>query len=310
MKIVFMGTPDFAVPCLQTLIDNDHQVVGVITQPDRAKGRGNILTSPPVKVLAEKYGLPVFQPERVKTPEFVEKLRQLAPEVIVVVAFGQILSQALLDIPPKGCINVHGSLLPKYRGAGPIQWSIINGDKTTGVTTMYMDKGVDTGDMILKREFDIDIKDTYETLHNKMSLVGAEVLIETLSLIEQGKAPRTPQNHEEHTNAPMLDKSTGKVDWAKSAVEVYNLIRGTYPWPGAYSSYMGKKFKIFSSEIYEENTMNAEAGKIIEIGKDYLMVSCGKGFIKIMELQFENEKRMGVEAYLRGHNLESGSKLV
>jgi methionyl-tRNA formyltransferase len=310
MRIVFMGTPDFAVPCLQTLIDNNHQVVGVITQPDRAKGRGNKLTPPPVKILAEKYELPVFQPDKVKTPEFVEKLRELAPDVIVVVAFGQILSQAILDIPPKGCINVHGSLLPKYRGAGPIQWSIINGDKTTGVTTMFMDKGVDTGDMILKREFDIDIKDTYETLHNKMSLVGAEVLIETLALIEQGKAPRTPQNHEEHTNAPMLDKNTGKVDWTKSAVEIYNLIRGTYPWPGAYSTYMEKKFKIFSSEIYQENTKNAESGKIIEIGKDYILVSCGMGFIKIMELQFENEKRMGVEAYLRGHNLESGSKLM
>jgi methionyl-tRNA formyltransferase len=310
MRIVFMGTPDFAVPCLQTLLDNKHQVVGVITQPDRAKGRGNKLTPPPVKVLAEKYDIPVFQPEKVKTPEFVEKLRELAPEVIVVVAFGQILSQAILDIPTKGCINVHGSLLPKYRGAGPIQWSIINGDKTTGVTTMYMDKGLDTGDMILTREFDINVKDTYETLHNKMSSVGAEVLIETLELIEQGTAPRTPQNHDEHTYAPMLDRNTGKIDWSKSALEIYNLIRGTYPWPGAFSSYMGKKFKIFISEIYEENSINTETGKIKEIGKDYIQVSCGKGFINIKELQFENEKRMDVEAYLRGHEIEIDKKLL
>ena len=310
MKIVFMGTPDFAVPCLQTLIDNKHEVLGVITQPDRAKGRGNKLTPPPVKVLAETYNIPILQPERVKTPEFVEKLRELAPEVIVVVAFGQILSQAILDIPPMGCINVHGSLLPKHRGAGPIQWSIIKGDKTTGVTTMYMDKGVDTGDMILKREFDICEKDTYETLHNKMSKVGAEVLIETLELIELGIAPRTPQNHEEHTYAPMLDKNTGKIDWTKSAREIYNLIRGTYPWPGAYSIYMDKKFKVLNSEIYNENTMNTEVGKISEVGKDYILVSCGKGFIKIMELQFENEKRMGVEAYLRGHDIDAKLKLL
>lgn len=310
MKIVFMGTPDFAVPCLQTLIDNKHQVIGVITQPDRAKGRGNKLTPPPVKVLAEKYDIPVFQPEKVKTPEFVEKLRELAPEVIIVVAFGQLLSQAILDIPPKGCINVHGSLLPKYRGAGPIQWSIIKGDNRTGVTTMYMDKGLDTGDMIIKREFDICEKDTYETLHDKMSIVGAEVLIETLKLIEQGIAPRIPQNHEEYTYAPMLEKNTGKIDWSKSAREIYNLIRGTYPWPGAYSTYMAKKFKILNSEIYDENVINAEAGKIKEIGKDFILVSCSKGFIKIMELQFENEKRMGVEAYLRGHDIDMDLKLL
>ena len=310
MKIVFMGTPDFAVPCLQALIDHKHQIAGVITQPDRAKGRSSKLMPPPVKVLAEEYDIPVFQPERVKTPEFVEKLRELAPEVIIVVAFGQILSQAILDIPPKGCVNVHGSLLPKYRGAAPIQWSIINGDKTTGVTTMYMDKGVDTGDMILKKEFDIYEKDTYETLHNRMSIIGAEVLVETLKLIEAGKATRTQQAHEQHTYAPMLDKTIGKIDWSKSARSIDHLIRGTYPWPGAYSFYKGRNFKILSSELYDENDANTEFGNINEIGKDYLMVSCGKGFIKILELQFENEKRMGVEAYLRGHDIEINSKLL
>jgi len=310
MRIVFMGTPDFAVPCLQALIDNKHDVVAVVTQPDRAKGRGNKLTPPPVKVLAEQHQIPVYQPEKVKTAEFVEILRQLAPEVIVVVAFGQILSQAILDIPPKGCINVHGSLLPKYRGAGPIQWSIINGDKTTGVTTMYMDKGLDTGDMILKREFEILEKETTQELHDKMSAVGAEVLIDTLKLIESGTAPRIPQDHSQHTYAPMLDKTTGKIDWSKAARDIYNLIRGTYPWPGAYSSYLDKNFKIFSSEVYDEDAVNADYGKICELGKDYIMVSCGKGFLKILELQFENEKRMGVEAYLRGHNIDIETKLV
>lgn len=305
-----MGTPDFAVPCLQALIDHKHEIVGVVTQPDRGKGRGNKLTPPPVKILAQQYAIPVFQPEKVKTPEFVEILRTLAPQVIVVVAFGQLLSQAILDIPPMGCINVHGSLLPKYRGAGPIQWSIINGDKTTGVTTMYMEKGLDTGDMLLKREFEILEKETAQELHDKMSAIGAEVLIETLQLIEAGKAVRTPQNHEAHTYAPMLDKTTGKIDWSKSAREIFNLIRGTYPWPGAFSTYMGKNFKIFSSEIVDEDKVNAEFGKIKELGKDYILVSCGKGFIKIHELQFENEKRMGVEAYLRGHNIDMDIKLV
>lgn len=309
MRIVFMGTPDFAVPCLQALIDNGHEVAAVVTQPDRPKGRSGKLAPPPVKELAVQHDIPVLQPEKVKTPEVVNQLKELAPEVIVVVAFGQILSQAILDIPCYGCINVHGSLLPKYRGAGPIQWSIINGDKTTGVTTMYMEKGLDTGDMILKREFDILEKDTYESLHNRMSQIGAEVLLETLQLIEKGEAPRAPQNHEEHTYAPMLDKNTGKVDWAKSAREIYNLIRGTYPWPGAYSTCMSKKFKIFNSEVFDENSINQAYGVITEVGKDYLLISCGKGYIKVLELQFENEKRMNVEAYLRGHNIDSGTKL-
>jgi len=304
-----MGTPDFAVPCLQALLDNEYEVIGVVTQPDRAKGRGNKVTPTPVKVLAEQHGILVYQPEKVKTPEFVELLRTIAPEAIVVVAFGQLLSQAILDIPPKGCINVHGSLLPKYRGAGPIQWSIINGDKTTGVTTMYMDKGMDTGDMILKREFEIEELDTYKDLHDKMSLIGADALIETMKLIEQDKALRTPQPHDEATYAPMLLKTTGKIDWSKPVREIYNLIRGTYPWPSAYSTYMDKIFKVLGSEIYEEETQNSSFGIITEIGKDYLLVSCGKGSIKVLELQFENEKRMGVEAYLRGHNIEIGTKL-
>ena len=310
MKIVFMGTPEFAVPCLQALIDSGHELAGVVTQPDRAKGRGNKLTPPPVKALAEQYGIPVFQPEKVKTPEFVETLRGLTPEVIVVVAFGQILSQAILDIPPKGCINVHGSLLPQYRGAGPIQWSIINGDKTTGVTTMYMDKGLDTGDMILKKEFEITEQDTYESLGERMSAVGAEVLIETLRLIKEGTAPRTPQDNELATYAPMLDKNIGRIDWSKPSREIFNLIRGTYPWPGTYSYYLDKKFKIFSTDIVNEHVPNEEYGKIVELGKDYILVSCSKGFIKIKELQFENEKRMGVEAYLRGHNIDIGTKLA
>lgn len=309
MKIVFMGTPEFAVPCLQAVIDKGYEVAAVVTQPDRAKGRGNKLTPPPVKVLAEQHQIEVLQPEKVKTPEFVELLKELAPDVIVVVAFGQLLSQAILDIPPKGCINVHGSLLPRYRGAGPIQWSIINGDKTTGVTTMYMDKGLDTGDMILKQEFEIWDTDTYESLGQRMADIGARTLLDTLELIREDKAPRTPQDAALATYAPMLDKNIGKIDWSKTSREVFNLIRGTYPWPGTYSFYQGKKFKIFNVEIFEEEKDNEEQGKLVEVCKDYIRVSCRKGFIKIKELQFENEKRMGVEAYLRGHNMDVNTVL-
>jgi methionyl-tRNA formyltransferase len=309
MKIVFMGTPQFAVPCLQAIMDNGHEVLAVITQPDRAKGRGNKLVPPPVKVLAERHQIKVLQPEKVKTPEFVEILRELSPEVMVVVAFGQLLPQEILDIPPKGCINIHGSLLPKYRGAGPIQWSIINGDQTTGVTTMYMDKGLDTGDMILKQEFEILDRDTYESLSVRMADIGAQVLLDTLKLIQEDKAPRTPQDAGLATYAPMLDKNMGRIDWSKSSREIFNLIRGTYPWPGTYSFYQGKKFKIFLSEICNEEEENEEFGKLAEVGRDYVKVSCRRGFIKIKELQFENEKRMSVEAYLRGHNMDVDTML-
>lgn len=309
MRVVFMGTPNFAVPCLQALIDNEYELIAAVTQPDRAVGRSSKLVPTPVKERALQYNIPVFQPEKVKSPDFVEKLKALNPDVIVVVAFGQILSQEILDIPPKGCINVHGSLLPRYRGAGPIQWSIINGDKTTGVTTMYMDKGMDTGDMILKREFEIEEKDTYESLHDRMSVIGAEVLIETMKLIEQDKAPRTPQSSAEATYAPMLQKTTGKIDWSKPVREICNLIRGTYPWPGAFSLYNGKKFKVFDYEIFDDGLKNTDYGVITEVGKDYMLVTCGKGSIKILELQFENEKRLSVEAYLRGHNIEINTRL-
>jgi len=307
MKIVFMGTPDFAVPCLKALISN-YDVAAVITQPDRAKGRGNKLTPPPVKVLAEQNSIEVYQPERIKTPEMVELLRNIKPDAIVVVAFGQILSQDILEIPPLGCINVHASLLPKYRGAAPINWCIINGEEKTGITTMYMDKGLDTGDIIIKSEIAIGTEETAGELHDRLSELGAEVLIDTMKLIEEGRAPRIPQDNEKATYAPIMTKALGRIDWSKNAGQIKNLIRGAYPWPGAYSSYEGKSFKVFKAAA-EGNEKNNEWGRITGVDKESFTVSCGEGNLRIMELQFENEKRMSVEAYLRGHNIKEGTKL-
>lgn len=309
MRIVFMGTPEFAVPCLKTLIDLKHDIVAVVTQPDRAKGRGNKLTPPPVKVLAEEAGIPVYQPEKIKTKEFTQTLRDLKPDVMVVVAFGQILSQEILDIPPLGCINVHASLLPKYRGAAPINWCIINGEKITGVTTMYMDKGLDTGDMIISKELIIYENETAGELHDRMMELGASVLSETMELLSTGRVKRIPQNSAEATYAPIMTKALGRIDWAKDAYEINNLIRGTYPWPGAFSIYNGKVFKILSAEVCEPGVKHEKWGSINSVNRDSIVVSCGTGSLRIKELQFENEKRMSVEAYLRGHEVTSGVTL-
>ena len=304
MRVVFMGTPDFAVPCLKALIDEGHEIVAVVTQPDRGKGRGNKVIAPPVKMLAEEHGIVVYQPDKVKAPEFVEILKEIAPDIIIVVAFGQLLSKQILELPPMGCINVHASLLPQYRGSAPINWCIINGEKVSGVTTMYMDEGLDTGDMILKREVDIPEEWTAEQLYHSLSALGADLLIETIKLVEEDKAPRTPQNKDEASYFPMLSKALGRIDWNKDSVEIINLIRGTYPWPGCYSTYNGKIFKIFKAKALEGSSENKAPGTILEAGKTGIIVACGKGFVEIRELQFENEKRMSVEAYLRGHNID------
>lgn len=309
MRIVFMGTPEFAVPCLDALIEQKHEIAAVVTQPDRARDRGKKLAPPAVKIRAEEAGIPVYQPERIKTPEFTETLRALKPEAMVVVAFGQLLSQEILDISPCGCINVHASLLPKYRGAAPINWCIINGEQTTGVTTMFMDKGLDTGDMILKRELEISKNETAGELHDRLMLLGASVLSETMELIEKGNAPRIQQDNNLATYAPIMEKSLGSIDWTKPAQEIKNLIRGTYPWPGAYSTYNGKVFKIFATEIADKDTTNEDPGCISIVGKDSITITCGKGSLRISELQFQNEKRMAVEAYLRGHEILAGAVL-
>ncbi len=309
MRIVFMGTPDFAVPCLRVLLEQKHDIAAVVTQPDRAKGRGNKLAPPPVKMLAEEVGIPVYQPEKIKTKEFTELLRGLKPDVMIVVAFGQILSQEILDIPPLGCINVHASLLPKYRGAAPINWCIINGEEVTGVTTMYMDKGLDTGDMIIKKESAIGKNETAGELHDRMMELGAAVLEETMVLLAEGKVQRVPQDNAEATYAPIMTKALGRVDWSKDAGMIRNLIRGTYPWPGAFSTYNGKVFKILSAETCGLTVENDKWGSIARVDRDSILVNCGTGTLKITELQFENEKRMSVEAYLRGHEITEGTML-
>lgn len=310
MRIVFMGTPDFALPCLEALIEKGHNICAVVTQPDRPKGRGHKLMPPPVKELAERLGIKVYQPEKVKTKDFVDILKSINPEMIVVVAFGQILSKEILDIPKYGCINVHASLLPKYRGAAPINWSIINGEKVTGITTMFMAEGLDTGDIILKREISIDDSDNAKTLHDKLSVLGAKVLIDTVSLFENNKVVKIPQEEIEASYAKMLDKSTGRIEWSNDANSIFNQIRGVTPWPGAYTTYNGKMMKVFMAKVVNCKFESAKCGEIIDKDRTSFTVFCGDNCLKILEIQFESEKRMTVEEYLKGHEIEKGNILI
>lgn len=303
MRVIFMGTPDFAVPCLKTLIDNNHEIVCVITQPDRPKGRGNKLTPPPVKELALHYELEVFQPEKVRATEAVTKIMAYKPDIIVVVAFGQILPLNILKTPKYGCINVHASLLPKYRGASPIHWAIISGEKSTGVTTMFMDEGMDTGDMLLKSETPIGENETMQELHDRLSQMGAELMIKTINQIESGEVERKHQDNSQATYSKLLTKEMGNIDWAIDASRIRNLIRGTHPWPGAYTYYEGEKFKIFSADIVEDNKSSAP-GTIVEVTKNAIIIQTGSGLISLKEIQAENGKRMNVEEYLRGHSIQ------
>ena len=248
MRIVFMGTPDFSVPTLEQLIRH-HQVVGVVTQPDKRKGRGKAMAFPPVKEKALEYDIPVYQPVKVREPEFIEELKKMNPDIIVVVAFGQILPEEILNLPPYGCVNVHASLLPKYRGAAPIQWAVIDGEKETGVTTMYMAKGLDTGDMLDKVVVPIDPKETGESLHDKLSEAGGRLILETLTKLENGTAVRIPQNDAESCYAKMLTKELGEIDWNQSAAAIERLIRGLNSWPSAYTHLDGKTLKIWDADV-------------------------------------------------------------
>ena len=304
MRILFMGTPDIAAGCLQKLIDDKFEIIGVVTQPDKPQNRGKKLGMPPVKELALKYDLPVYQPLKARDEEFVKTLQELNPDVIVVVAFGQILPKSILDIPKFGCINVHVSLLPKYRGAAPINWVIINGEEKTGVTTMYMDEGLDTGDMILTEEFDLDNEITAGELHDKMKDRGAEVLIETLKQIEKGTAPRIPQNHEEFTYAPMMNKSLGEIDWSKSAREIHNLVRGVNPWPSAYTTYEGSTMKVWKTKVLNE-TSDKKPGTIVDVDKDGIRVSTKDNIILISEIQMPGKKRVLVSEYIKGNSINT-----
>ncbi|MFL8709906.1 methionyl-tRNA formyltransferase [Clostridioides sp. GD02377] len=305
MKIVFMGTPDIAVPCLQKIIDEKYDILGVVTQPDKPKGRGKKLGMSPVKELAIENNIPVYQPIKARDEEFIDTMKSLNPDVIVVVAFGQILPKEILEIPKLGCINVHVSLLPKYRGAAPINWVIINGEEKTGVTTMYMDEGLDTGDMILKTEVNLDENITAGELHDKMMNIGAETLKETLKLIEEGTAPREVQNHEEFSYAPIMNKSLGNIDFSKNAMEIHNLVRGVNPWPSAYTTYNGVTMKIWKTKVLDEKSTK-NAGTIIDVNKDGIKVSTKDKVLLIEEIQMPNKKRMLVGEYIKGNTIETG----
>ncbi|CEI73745.1 methionyl-tRNA formyltransferase [Romboutsia hominis] len=308
MRIVFMGTPEIALGCLQKIIDEKHEVIGVITQPDKPQNRGKKLGMPPVKELALKYDIPVYQPLKARDEEFANVLKELNPDVIVVVAYGQILPKSILDIPKFGCINVHVSLLPKYRGAAPINWVIINGEEKTGVTTMYMDEGLDTGDMILQKEFALDNEITAGELHDKMMVVGAETLKETLDLIEKGCAPRTKQNHDEFSYAPMMDKSLGNIDFNKSAKDIHNLVRGVNPWPSAYTTYDGKTMKVWKTKVLNEESQKAP-GTILSVDKDGIKVSTLDKVILLEEIQMPGKKRVLVSEYIKGNSIDT-SKIL
>lgn len=311
MKIIFMGTPDFARDSLEAVYNAGYEIIGVVTNPDRPKGRGMKMIPSPVKEFALEKELKIYQPEKVKNNiEFIDEIKSLNPDVICVVAYGKILPEEILNIPKLGCINVHGSLLPKYRGAAPIQWAILNGDKETGVTTMYMDKGMDTGDMILKEKVTIGEDETTGELWDRLSKIGGELLVKTLEQIEDRTAPREKQG-EDYTMAPMLNKEMAKIDWEnKSAIEVKNLVRGLNPIMGAYTFWNGKKIKFWKVDIAKENEImvdNLETLKngtvVVSNPKDGLYIKTKKGIIKVLEIQGENAKRMPIGDFLRGNKI-------
>ena len=313
LRVVFMGTPEFAVPCLAALhADDNCEVIGVYTQPDKPRGRGQKLLPSPVKAWAEEHGLPVHQPVKIKTEEATAELKGLKPDLVVVVAFGQILSQEILDIPPHGCINVHGSLLPRYRGAAPMQWCVINGETKTGITTMMMDAGLDTGDMLLKEELTIGPDMTLEEVHDNLMEIGAQVLMKTIEELCAGTLKRVPQEGESNY-APMLTKETGHIDWQKSAQEIHNLVRGLNSWPGAYTAHEGQKFKIWRTVLTGETaTSGTTAGEILAADSSQgLKVAAGDGqVLAITELQAPGKKKMQAQDYLRGNSLAAGSCFV
>ena len=309
MKIVFMGTPDFAEKSLEAVYNAGHEILAVVTNPDKPKGRGMKMVASPVKEFAVSKNLKIYQPEKVrKNVEFIEEIKKLEPDVICVVAYGKILPKEILEIPKLGCINVHGSLLPKYRGAAPIQWAVINGEKVTGVTTMYMDVGMDTGDMILKEKTEIAPDETTGELWDRLAKIGADLLVKTLEQIENKTAPRIPQG-EDFSMAPMLDKEMSKIDWeSKTAQEIKNLVRGLNPIMGTYAYLNGKKIKIWKVDVVKANSEDTKNGTVLKSdSKDGLYIKAKDGVIKVLEIQGENAKRMNIQDFLRGNQIEVGS---
>lgn len=310
LKIVFMGTPDFAVGALEALIREGYEITAVVTQPDKPKGRSKELLPSPAKVCALEHGIPVLQPRRIKAPEAIAELKTYEADVYVVAAFGQILSQEILDIPRLGSLCIHASLLPKYRGASPIQHVIIDGEEKTGVTIMQMDAGIDTGDMLYKKEVPIDSEDDYETLSDKLTVLGGEAIIEALPLLTEGKLTPQKQNDEESCYAAMIRKEMGRIDFTRSALEIDRLIRGLTPWPSAYTGYKGKQLKIWKAVPLPEEPAGGHApGELLSVEKDAVTVATGDGALKILELQLEGKKRMTAHDFLLGVKLQPGEVL-
>ena len=311
MRIIFMGTPEFAVPVLESLINSRHEVVAVVTQPDRPKGRGKNMQFSPVKECALAHNIPVMQPVNVSVPEVIDELRAYEPELIVVVAFGQFVTKKIREMPKYGCINVHASLLPKYRGAGPIQWAVINGEKESGVTTMYMCREIEKGDMLHIDTVTLDPKETGDSLHDKLSMMGGPLLLKTIDQLEDGSAVRIPQCEEESTYAPKLEKTMGNIDWTMDADRIERLVRGLNSWPGTFTKIHGKTVKIWDCDVVRQETLTenqaaAKPGTVIVSEKDQLIVKAGNGALSLRMLQPEGKKNMTVDAYLRGYPIAQG----
>lgn len=308
MKLIFMGTPDFAVPTLEALIHSEHEVVAVITQPDKPKGRGKEMQPTPVKMAAQEAGIPVFQPIKVRDEEFVAQMAEWNADAIVVAAFGQLLPKSVLDMPKYGCINVHASLLPKYRGAAPIQWAVINGERESGVTAMLMNEGLDTGDMLKKVVVPLEEKETGDSLHDKLCVLGGDLILTVLEEMKNGTVVRIPQKDEESCYAKMLKKELGNIDFSMPAEQIERLIRGLNSWPSAYTHVNGKTLKVWQAEV-SEIEYEGSVGEIVELTGDRLLVKTGRGSLSLKEVQLEGKKRMKVDAFLRGYSLEKGTVL-
>lgn len=308
MKVVFMGTPDFAVGALEAIIQAGHKVTAVVTQPDKPKGRSGQMQFSPVKECAVKYEIPVFQPVKVKAAEAVEELRKFEADIFVVAAFGQILTKEILDMPRLGCVNIHASLLPKYRGAAPINQAILDGETETGVTIQQMNEGIDTGDILSKVIVPIDKKETAESLFVKLEDAGADLIIETLKKLEKGEITPAPQDDSQASYVKMMKKSLGKIDWSMDAAAIERLVRGLNPWPSAYTFYEGKSLKLWNCDVLEEACMEAP-GTIVRVNKDSIDVAAGNGVLRILELQLEGKKRMDAKAFLLGNAWKAGMLL-
>lgn len=309
MRVIFMGTPDFSVGALKAIVEAGHEVVLAVTQPDKPKGRGKAMQFPAVKDAALELGIEVYQPRRVREPECIEYLRTYQPEIIIVAAFGQLLPKEILDMPKYGCVNIHASLLPKYRGAAPIQWAVINGERVTGVTTMRMDVGLDTGDMIDQAEVELAADETGGSLFDRLSIVGAKLCVETMKHIEEGTAVYTKQNEAESTSTKMIHKKFGKIDWNLPAVAIERLIRGLNPWPSAYTQLDGKTLKIWQASVVSGGDAFM-AGSVVKASGEELLIQTGDGILALQEVQLEGKKRMAVADFLRGYKIIEGTYLT